>query len=123
MMLASISARQQLYKTMVLINSIPFCRGVILMARPIVPSHIHVRVRWEDENGLNDFISQLYFEGDPFLESDPWAEESRTLALEGSEGDGWTASFDFVVWSEGFSGVIMKTSLPPKTIANLRWFL
>ena len=45
------------------------------------PSHIHVRVRWDDDSGSNDFISQLYFEGDPFLESDPWAEESRTLAL------------------------------------------
>ena len=61
------------------------------------PSHIHVRVRWDDDSGSNDFISQLYFEGDPFLESDPWAEESRTLALEGSEDDGWSASFDFVV--------------------------
>ena len=61
------------------------------------PSHIHVRIRWNDESGERDFISQLYFEGDPFLETDAWAEASRTLPLSGDAANGWAGSFDFAV--------------------------
>ena len=56
-----------------------------------------MRIRWDDASGANDFISQLYFEGDPFLEGDPWAEPSRTLALRGDANAGWEGAFDFVV--------------------------
>ena len=62
------------------------------------PSHIHVRVRWDDENGSNDFISQLYFEGDPFLQSLTLGRKSHgRLHSKAVRVKGWTTSFDFVV--------------------------
>ena len=61
------------------------------------PSHIHVRIRWGEGAEAIDFVSQLYFAGDPFLESDPWAEPSRTLELSGAAETGWEGRFDFVV--------------------------
>ncbi len=41
------------------------------------PSHVHFKVSY----GGVLLTTQLYFEGDAFLEDDPWAEPSRTIAL------------------------------------------
>ncbi len=45
------------------------------------PRHIHYRVQAE---GHDELITQLYFQGDEYIENDPWAsraEESRIVAL------------------------------------------
>ncbi len=57
------------------------------------PAHIHVKVYVGTEERL---ITQLYFEGDPYNDGDPWYEPARALALE-EASDGKQASFDFAV--------------------------
>lgn len=36
------------------------------------PSHIHFKII---ANGHKELVTQLYFEGDPYIDSDPWASE------------------------------------------------
>lgn len=56
------------------------------------PSHIHFRVTAEDHSEL---ISQIYFQGDPHIEKDPWASneraERRILAIHPKETEGYLA--------------------------------
>ncbi len=57
------------------------------------PAHVHYKVSAE---GHVELTTQLYFEGDPYLEGDPWALESLTQpAVE--EGDRSVTSFDIVL--------------------------
>jgi protocatechuate 3,4-dioxygenase beta subunit len=57
------------------------------------PAHLHVKVYVGTEERLT---TQLYFEGDPYNEGDPWYEPLRALALEDAS-NGKQASFDFAV--------------------------
>jgi protocatechuate 3,4-dioxygenase beta subunit len=57
------------------------------------PAHIHVKVYVA---GSEVLTTQLYFEGDPFNERDPWFNEETLLRPEVREG-GRVAEFDFVV--------------------------
>ena len=54
------------------------------------PAHVHVKIWVEDEERLT---TQLYFEGDPFNDDDPWYNEDMEL----SPDMAGSASFDFVV--------------------------
>ncbi len=57
------------------------------------PAHVHVKA-WRD--GAERLTTQLYFEDDPYLEDDKWAEPARTVCLvEGEEA--FTAVFDLVL--------------------------
>ena len=67
--------------------------GRYLNANQLRPRHIHFLVK--AENHL-DLVTQIYFEGDEYIESDPWAseaEDSRIIEL--AEKDGvLTGRFD-----------------------------
>jgi protocatechuate 3,4-dioxygenase beta subunit len=58
------------------------------------PSHIHVKI-WVD--GVERLTTQLYFKGDPFIESDPWATDAMAVALGDDGAGGQSGQFDFVV--------------------------
>jgi protocatechuate 3,4-dioxygenase beta subunit len=58
------------------------------------PSHIHVKI-WVDGRELK--TTQLYFEGDPFIEGDAFVVDGLILSLAGDESTGQTGSFDFSV--------------------------
>ncbi|MCC7535402.1 MAG: dioxygenase [Deltaproteobacteria bacterium] len=58
------------------------------------PSHVHVKVHVP---GRPTLTTQLYFAGDPYLESDPWARRSLVLQLSDVPGGGKLGTFDFVV--------------------------
>ena len=62
------------------------------------PRHIHYQVQHttEAQNEPTTLITQLYFEGDEYLASDPWAEKSRTIALEEVNGE-FEGIFDIVL--------------------------
>jgi len=61
------------------------------------PAHIHFRVTCP---GYTELITQLYFEGDPYIAADPWASapgaEMRIVPL-GVEGGEDTAVFDITL--------------------------
>lgn len=57
------------------------------------PAHIHVSVR---ASGFAPLTTQLYFEGDPYNEIDPFIIESLIMPLT-DEGGGKAARFDFVL--------------------------
>jgi protocatechuate 3,4-dioxygenase beta subunit len=57
------------------------------------PSHIHLKI-WRD--GAQVLTTQLYFQGDPYLEEDPWAEPARTICLE-TQAEGFAAVFDIAL--------------------------
>ena len=58
------------------------------------PMHIHVKI-WVD--GTERLTTQLYFEGDPHMEGDPWASAARALVLV-PEGDGAeSGTFNFTI--------------------------
>ena len=59
------------------------------------PRHIHFQVTHPDHRAL---VTQLYFEGDPFLASDPFADPSLVVPLEHG-ADGWSGRFDIVLRS------------------------
>ena len=62
------------------------------------PEHIHYKVTYE--TGGSDSVSlitQLYFEEDPFLESDPWAVAERTIPLETEQETAFSGRFDIVL--------------------------
>jgi catechol 1,2-dioxygenase len=62
------------------------------------PEHIHFKVTYQA--GASDTASlttQLYFENDPFLDSDPWAVPERTIALSSVDEDDFTGRFDVVL--------------------------
>ncbi|MCO4747966.1 MAG: hypothetical protein KC912_24450 [Proteobacteria bacterium] len=58
------------------------------------PRHIHIKVSVE---GVERLITQLYFEGDPYNECDPWVNTSLVLPFEGSTEDAMSASVDLVL--------------------------
>ena len=56
--------------------------------------HFHMKV-WV--GGVERLTTQLYFEGDPYIEGDSWASLDRALRVV-SEGEGVeSARFDFTV--------------------------
>jgi len=57
------------------------------------PAHIHVKVR---APGRAELTTQLYFDGDPYIEGDPFVVRSLIMAHR-REGSTRHASFDFVV--------------------------
>ena len=59
------------------------------------PAHIHVRV---SADGYAMLTTQLYFEGDPYNDIDPFIEDSLIMPLSDA-GDEKRASFDFVLAS------------------------
>ncbi|MEX0720696.1 MAG: hypothetical protein WD059_08520 [Balneolaceae bacterium] len=67
--------------------------GRYLNGNQLRPRHIHFLVKAEDHL---DLVTQLYFEGDEYIESDPWASEAesgRIIALN-EEEDVLTGRFD-----------------------------
>lgn len=57
------------------------------------PRHIHLRI---SAPGHVLLTTQLYFEGDPFIDSDPFVRPSLVVPLE-QRTDGWHARFDIVL--------------------------
>jgi protocatechuate 3,4-dioxygenase beta subunit len=68
------------------------------------PRHIHFRVSRE---GFPTLITQLYFEGDPYIPADPWASqpdaEMRIIPLNDIGNDQLEGSFDIVL--DGHVGI------------------
>ena len=60
------------------------------------PSHIHVKIY---VNRVERLTTQLYFQGDPFIERDPWASAApeRAIKLSSTEPHGLSGRFDFTV--------------------------
>lgn len=58
------------------------------------PAHIHIKV---SAPGAVPLTTQLYFEGDPFNDVDPFIEDSLIMALADEPGGGKLAAFDFVL--------------------------
>lgn len=50
--------------------------GKYLNGRLYRPAHIHYRVT---EKNSQELISQIYFEGDPHIEEDPWATQKKAI--------------------------------------------
>ena len=59
------------------------------------PSHIHYKASYQNEN---EITTQLYFEGDSSIETDPWASdisaENRIVQIEEDEQNNLHAIFD-----------------------------
>lgn len=69
--------------------------GRYLNGTELRPTHIHVKL-WR--GGLELLTTQIYFVDDPHLETDPWAEPSRTECIElDDDGSGVSAVFDMAV--------------------------
>jgi protocatechuate 3,4-dioxygenase beta subunit len=58
------------------------------------PAHIHVKV-WV--NRVQRLTTQLYFEGDPFNEDDPWIEDDLIMATHDDGAGGLVAEIDLVL--------------------------
>ena len=60
------------------------------------PAHIHMKVYVD---GVERLTSQLYFDADPFIPSDPWASAApdRAIALSSNASGGLQGAFDVVV--------------------------
>lgn len=48
--------------------------GKYLNGKLYRPAHIHFRVSHQD---CKELISQIYFKGDPHIEEDPWASQTK----------------------------------------------
>jgi protocatechuate 3,4-dioxygenase beta subunit len=68
--------------------------GHYLNGRTYRPAHVHVKVH---APGRPILTTQLYFEGDPYNEGDPFIRDSLVMRLESQYGGGKGARFDFVV--------------------------
>jgi catechol 1,2-dioxygenase len=58
------------------------------------PAHIHVTVTADGHDALT---TQLYFEGDPYNDIDPFIVDSLIMPLEDAPGGEKTATYDFVI--------------------------
>jgi protocatechuate 3,4-dioxygenase beta subunit len=58
------------------------------------PAHIHVKA---SAPGYRLLTTQLYFEGDPYNEGDPWIHDSLIMALEDGFEGGKLARYDIVL--------------------------
>lgn len=80
------------------------------------PAHIHFRVT---KPGYTELITQLYFEGDPYIAADPWASDPSAdlrivpIVVTGNEG---TAVFDITLVSNT-TGIKELQSASPVTLA------
>lgn len=68
--------------------------GHYLNGNQFRPAHVHVKVSAPDYQLLT---TQLYFEGDPYNDIDPFIEAPLIMALEDDGAGGKTAQFDFVM--------------------------
>lgn len=75
--------------------------GRYLNAGTYRPSHIHFKVT---ADGHKDLVTQLYFENDPFIESDPWASnedaEERIISLQEDSNGNKSGTFDIKMMPE-----------------------
>jgi protocatechuate 3,4-dioxygenase beta subunit len=67
--------------------------GRYLNGKRFRPAHIHVKVR---ARGKTELTTQLYFDGDPYIEGDPFVVRSLIMAHR-KDGSLRRAAFDFVV--------------------------
>lgn len=80
------------------------------------PAHIHFRVT---KPGYTELITQLYFEGDPYIAADPWASDPAAdrrivpITVSGNEG---TAVFDITLIANT-TGIKELQSPSPVTLA------
>ena len=58
------------------------------------PSHIHVKI-WV--KGVEQLTTQLYFEGDPFIDADPWAKQALEVSLSEDASGALSGNYDFSV--------------------------
>ena len=72
--------------------------GPYLNGAQFRPKHIHFRV---NKPGFPELITQLYFEGDPFIAADPWASQAdaaaRIIPLNTTGPDQLEGQFDIVL--------------------------
>lgn len=72
--------------------------GAYLNGAQYRPKHIHYKVT---KPGFPDLITQLYFEGDPYIAADPWASQPdaalRIIPLNGIGPDQLEGIFDIVL--------------------------
>jgi protocatechuate 3,4-dioxygenase beta subunit len=86
------------------------------------PAHIHFRVT---KPGYTELITQLYFQGDPYIANDPWASDPsaqlRIVPVNVVSGEG-TATFDIILksTSTGLNGpqISSPISIHPNPISD-----
>jgi protocatechuate 3,4-dioxygenase beta subunit len=82
------------------------------------PAHIHFRVI---KPGYQELITQLYFQGDPYIANDPWASEPgaqlRIVPLNVVNGEN-TATFDIIIKSNSTGLAGAQTPSPLKIQPN-----
>ena len=70
------------------------------------PSHIHLKVQAE---GYEDLVTQIYFEGDVDIPSDPWASSAsainRIIQVNSGVAGDWFGNFDIVLSGTGPVGI------------------
>jgi hypothetical protein len=78
--------------------------GAYLNGAQYRPKHIHYKVT---KPGFPDLITQLYFEGDPYIAADPWASQAdaieRIIPLNDLGGGDQEGVFDIVL--DGQTGI------------------
>jgi protocatechuate 3,4-dioxygenase beta subunit len=62
--------------------------------RSFRPRHIHYKVR---APGFPELTTQLYFEGDEFITTDPWARVSRSIIPLRRDSAGARGTFDLIL--------------------------
>jgi catechol 1,2-dioxygenase len=78
--------------------------GAYLNGNQYRPKHIHFKIT---KPGFPDLITQLYFEGDPYIAADPWASQpdaaARIIPLNTLGGGDLEGVFDIVL--DGVTGI------------------
>ncbi len=78
--------------------------GAYLNGSQYRPKHIHYKVT---KPGFPDLVTQLYFEGDPYIAADPWASQAdaalRIIPLASIGDEAMEGQFDIVL--DGFTSI------------------
>ena len=69
-------------------------RGAYLNGSTFRPAHIHVKIWVKD---VEQLTTQLYFEGDPLIDADPWAKQALEVSLSEDASGALSGSYDFSV--------------------------
>jgi len=87
-------------------NLLSIIPGKYLNGSQYRPAHIHLKVQAE---GYDDLVTQIYFEGDSDIPSDPWASNPSAInriipVSPGFNGD-WFGAFDVILSGDGPIGI------------------
>ena len=105
--------------------------GLYLNGSTYRPSHIHFKITAQNYPTL---ITQLYFEGDPYIQNDPAASinsgqydaSSRIIPITINDDCKWECNWDIVIDADGIVGAIADEVdivglLPEEFMSSSRW--